>query len=83
MLWEAVQLALAALGKRVADLSAAQSCAEPAVAAGLAAPVPRVAEPALECSAPDFVPQAAQYSLLEPKGYGLPEERPELKPEER
>ena len=78
-----MQLALAALDKRVAGRSAAQSCVEPVVAVALAALVLWVAELALEGSALDSVRQAAQYSLLEPKGYGLPEERPELKPQER
>jgi hypothetical protein len=79
----ALPLVLAGLDKRVAGRSAEQSCVEPVVAVALAALVLWVAEIALECSALDSVPQAAQYSLLEPKGYGLPEERPEPKPEER
>lgn len=83
MLWEAVQPALAALDKRVAGRSAAQSCAEPAVAVVLAALVLSAAEPALECLASDSVRQAAQNWLLEPKAYGPPAEQRELKLEER
>jgi hypothetical protein len=52
---------------------------ERVVAAGLAALVLWAAELALACSAPDFVRQAEQNSLLEPKEYGLPEARPERK----
>jgi hypothetical protein len=81
LLWAAVQRALAALDTRVVAQSAAQSCVARVVAAGLAALVLWAAELALECSAPDFVRQASQNSLLEPKECGLPEE-PELKLEE-
>jgi hypothetical protein len=83
LLWEAVQLLSAALDKRGAGRSAAQSCAVPAVAVGLTALVLRAAELAPECMAPDSVRQAAQNWLLEPKEYGLLEEQQELKVEER
>ena len=74
---------MAALGKQDAGRSAAQSCVERVVAAGLAALVLWAAEPALACSATDSVRQAEQNSLLELREYGRQEEPSEPELEER